>query len=735
LPQPAALASKSKLRIEFFEYLFEEQEGLLCVATSNRIKGQFKQVFYQWPLQKAELAAYVELKAKDHNVWFCVNLLKEKERTKKNCLPSGIIWSDLDMVDIDTVSPPPTTILESSPSRYQAFWRLDKIIPADVAEQYSKRVAYAVGADKTGWPLTKLLRVPHTYNFKYENPPEILVSRALDLRVPVEVFDEVPELRDEEASAEWELLTQGTDTPDPVDLPTVKEVIYKYRSELNREPAFATLFSAEPGRGDDWSARLWRLINVCAEAGMEREETFAIALEAKCNKYARDNRPLSDLWREINKAHLNQSNVAIIREQTYVELKMPQLVDPDNFEEDNFIKDYKSWGIAATDAPEEYHELSCFIALSALTSSGVKLELSWGDISPNLWGLILGESTLTRKTTAMKMAMDIVHDLDEDLVVATDGSAEGLMTGLSHRPNMVSIFYKDEVAGFFDSINNKTYLAGMPEDLARLYDVPQTLQRLLRKETVLVTKPYFIFFGGGIKDKVYSAVDESYILSGFLPRFLIVSGDNDLTRIRPTGPPTKDIWQQKQKVISTFGELRVSYNLTAQMMVGGQTMTMPSTVEAKIEDNGWKRLNELETFITEKAVESPFASLALPTFQRLFFSMLKMAILIAISRREPKDNNTIVITKDDIEQAAWYVQRWGKHSVELLSNAGKPDVEKILDKVIRQIKESPGCTKSQIMMRWRLSAREMKEIRDTLEGRGLVEISQKGRITRFWPVA
>ena len=83
---------------------------------------------------------------------------------------------------------------------------------------------------------------------------------------------------------------------------------------------------------------------------------------------------------------------------------------------------------------------------------------------PNLWGLILGDSTLSRKTTAMRMIMDIIAALDSDMILATDGSAEGLLSGLATRPNKTSIFYKDEISGFFDSMNKKDYLAGMSEN-------------------------------------------------------------------------------------------------------------------------------------------------------------------------------------------------------------------------------------------------------------------------------
>ena len=112
-----------------------------------------------------------------------------------------------------------------------------------------------------------------------------------------------------------------------------------------------------------------------------------------------------------------------------------------------------------------------------------------------------------------------------------------------------------------------------------------------------------------------------------------------------------------------------------------------------------------------------------------------MSLLISATRREPKDNQTIIVEKSDIEQAACYIQRWGRHTVDLLSNAGKANIEKVLDKVLGHVSENPdGVTKSAVMLRWRLSSRDMKEIIETLEGRGLVEVRRKGKITRFYPI-
>lgn len=724
--------TKAELRLQFFDYLFGENKGWLCIAISHKEKANFRQFYFEWPVQRQEISNFITGK-KDHNVWFCVNLMKVAERLKVNALPANFVWADLDYVDPSRITPPPSCIVESSPKRFQAYWRLEATVPPDIAEDYSKRIAYHTGADRSGWPLGKLLRVPHTRNYKYQNPPLVEVIQVLETKAPQGVFEELPQIASETTEG-WHPLQAEEGMPEVTTLAPVESIIYAHRIELAKTEAFTGLYSIEPPEDADWSAYLWRLINICAEAGMEREETFAVAIEAKCNKYKRDNRPVSHLWREVCKAHLSHSRFAILKEEAFATLEMPQLIDPDKIREDSLVADYKRWGSAATDAPEQYHELACFVALSSLTASGLRLETTFGDLVPNLWGLILGESTLTRKTTAMRMAMDIVSDLDDGIILATDGSAEGLLTGLSNRAKRVSVFYKDEVSGFFDSINRKDYLAGMPETLTQLYDVPKLLQRLLRKETITIVEPYFIFFGGGIRDKVYSLINEEYVLSGFLPRFLVVSGENDLHRIRRTGPPTSDTFALKQKVLTGMGELKTIYTAQAAVEIGGQHMLMPSRVEAKLSEDAWSFYGDLEMKLIEEGTQSPFSTVALPTFQRLGFSLLKMSMLIAITRRPPKDNRTIQVDRSDVTQAAYYIQKWGKYSVDLVTNAGKPNLEKILDKVMLHVKGEPGCTKSAVMMRYRFSSREMKDVLETLMDRGLITMSKKGRTTRLYPV-
>jgi len=407
---------------------------------------------------------------------------------------------------------------------------------------------------------------------------------------------------------------------------------------------------------------------------------------------------------------------------------MPELVSEAELDDlpQSFIEDYKEWAEVATDAVAEYHELSAAILLSAVIAGGVTCETQYGPMVPNLWGMVLGDSTLTRKTTAMRMVMDIITDVNPDILLATDGSAEGLLTGLSLRPNQTSIFYKDELSGFIDSINRKDYLAGMPETLTQLYDVPKYYTRRLRKETISITSPVFIFFGGGIRDKIYSLLSDEYVLSGFLPRFLVVSGEADISRIRQTGPATDNTFSQRADIVERMKGLYNDYTGTVEIEVFGQSATVNREIKATLSPDAWERYGKMEMQMVRAADEAENSMLALPTFERLSRSILKLSVLLAAARKSTTANN-LAVDNTDIIQAAFYVQRWGRHSIDLLSNVGKNVNEKLLDRIVSVVERNPGIQRGPIMRQFHLSKRQMDEIHGTLVDRGLLVASKQGR--------
>jgi hypothetical protein len=327
-------------------------------------------------------------------------------------------------------------------------------------------------------------------------------------------------------------------------------------------------------------------------------------------------------------------------------------------------------------------------------------------------------------------------DVDRDLILASDATAEGLMASLALRPKMVSIFYRDEVTGFFDAINRKEYLASLPEMMTKMYDVPKYMLRKLRKESFVVSEPIFIFFGGGVPDKMYSLIEESYFASGFIPRFLIMRGHQDTSKLRfGIDPPATEKTDKRIDLLSTF---RTYYNMYTDQQVtielhDGQKMITTPDIDVTFPPAYYERAAKIEQQLTEAAEDSPEAHKALPMFTRMFTSMIKLSMLFAASRQEPNDYK-IEGTLDDLLNAAYYTQKWGKHAVDLIQNSGITSDESKMMSIFRTIEKHPGVLRGDIMRRHRVNARIMDVIEDTLIQRNMMESRRKGKAKTYWPL-
>jgi hypothetical protein len=174
------------------------------------------------------------------------------------------------------------------------------------------------------------------------------------------------------------------------------------------------------------------------------------------------------------------------------------------------VEEYIDWAKDLGDAAWQYHQAGAFVILSSLLAGSVRLPTSYGTVVPNLWFMILADTTLTRKTTAMDVAMDVIQEIDSDAVLATDGSIEGLFTSLSMRPGRPSVFLRDEFSGLLESMSRKDYYAGMAETLTKLYD-GKFQKRVLRKETIEVRDPVLIVFAGGIRERVLGLLTHEHV--------------------------------------------------------------------------------------------------------------------------------------------------------------------------------------------------------------------------------
>ena len=718
----------AKQRTNFFTHIFGNTKGYACVAMSTETK-KFSEQFFKYPEELPLMVAHIQLKVIGNNLYFCPQLFSKKERNKTCIAATPNAWSDLDTCKPEDLLIEPTMIIESSPNRYQAYWMFKENVDPDDAENLSKRIAYKHaedGADTSGWDITQLLRVPWTFNYKYvltEDKPIVKIIAASGKRYKLSDFEIYPMMLD------YTFIDAPMPESDP--LITADSLLQARRLTLN--PRVWSLYADIPQ--GDWSAILWNLQMLLFESGFTREEVFTIVQEAGCNKYARDGKSNRLLWKEVcradNKAMLH-SKLLIHKSEFIVSLLTAEERERVEGAGDTFIERYIRWASSVGDAAIQYHQAGAFIILSALFSGAIRLPTSFGMVIPNLWFCILADTTLTRKSSSMDLAMDLLMDIDENVIMATDGSLEGLLTGLASRPGQPSIFLRDEFSGLLEAMTKKDYMAGMPELLTKLYD-GKMQKRMLRKEIIEVRDPRFIFYAGGIKNKITSLLTHEQVSSGFLPRFIFITAESDLNKVKPIGPPTSKSQAGRNLLLDELQMLQKHYDKSATLHIEKLKADIQHKIyyDVTLTDDAWVRYNMLESELLSMGLKHEHPDIMTPVGDRLAKSILKSAMLLSASRQQQEN---VIVEELDLLMAINYGEQWRMHAQEVMEQVGKGNSERQLDLILGMVERRPqGVSRSEVMQAYHLDARSASQIFETLEQRGKITRQSAGRTQLLLP--
>lgn len=717
-------------RSGFFLAIYGKAEGLACIATKQ--KQKFVERFFKYPEQFDAMLDYIDAIANTQDVWFCPTLMSSAKRTKSSAKLSPCAWADLDECSPDKLIIEPTIVVESSPQRWQAFWVFERAQDPQDAEELSRRIAYYhanEGCDKGCWDCARLLRVPKTRNNKYEDIVITEVRTFNRNRFRVEDFKEYP------PTAEFDYL----EVPFPDvgylnSLGTGNEILDAKSHKIS--PAVWSLFYKEPE--SDWSKALWMLESELVEAGLELGEIYVVARDSACNKYARDNRDTRDLWKEVCRSFSRRDDTEGGPADAPKLITPLQLLSPEERKNidlnGTFISRYMEWATRQSDASSNYHEAGAFILLSSILSGRVVLPTNFGKIYPNLWFMILGDTTLSRKSTSLDMAMDLLHEVDDNAILATDGTVEGLLGQLSQRPGQPSIFLRDEFSGMLESMVHKDYMAGMAEFFTKLYD-GKMQKRVLRRETIEVHDPRLIMFVGGIKEKIAGLLTDEHVTSGFLPRFLFAVGKTDLSKIRGIGPPTEVSLEERDELVKELQQISNFYVSTQSIQVNGKTFQSPKTWEAKLTDDAWVRYNALESDLLKIGVEDEKPQIMTPVCDRMAKSALKVAVLMKAAEIGSKDDHEadLIVEEKDVIRAAYYAEKWFISTREVMGHVGNTFDERRMETIYMYVqREGAGVLRSRIMRNHKLTAREMDNIAQTLEQRGLIVRQRANKNNEVW---
>lgn len=258
--------------------LWASQPGTyFCISTKSASKKWEDHFFSRADFKR--LPDFLE-KHRDKDIYFCPHGFEKQRRLEKYAVMPTLLWADMDECDPRECKIKPTIAIESSPGRYVGLWTIDKRLPR---KEVNQALTYHIGADRGGWDLTQVLRVPGTRNFKYRSTPSVRVlwsdGPAYALK---DIERKLPKLREDE------------DTPT-----TSRDAVALYEKHEKSLPSWCRreLLNGKPTQGKR-SEMIWKLTNTLMEIGLSSDEAFVLLKASPWNKFkGRD----EQLRREIAK--------------------------------------------------------------------------------------------------------------------------------------------------------------------------------------------------------------------------------------------------------------------------------------------------------------------------------------------------------------------------------------------------------------------------------------------------
>lgn len=185
----------------------------------------------------------------------------------------------------------------------------------------------------------------------------------------------------------------------------------------------------------------------------------------------------------------------------------------------NTINEYYA---SSTDAPSQFGQmLGIQLIGHAMGYDPVHL-IQPKPLHHNLFTCLVGESTITRKSTSQSLAKEI-YPIERSL--PEESSPEKLVENLSEQPEAVQ--WGGEFSGLLKGINNGGYMTRFAELYNDLYDCPARYRRSLMSGDYEIDNCYLSLSSTVTPGVLKKYVSEEMATGGFLPRWMFVHGQGD----------------------------------------------------------------------------------------------------------------------------------------------------------------------------------------------------------------
>lgn len=627
---------------EYTKFLWEGIQGRAVIARTDSQGAPSIQRFFSWPEQSEQLLAFTgKLTAED--VYTSPCLFRGTAGARKSLARAiQVVHADADTFNVEDARLKPSGIAETSDGKTHLYWKITDSHDPALIEPLAHSVSNTHDKAKTGldngWAVNKLLRVPGTSNTKYAKP--FLVT-----------FDgSGPTYTLAEFAAAYPPVEQIADLfKEMGELPSYPEALKSLRASSK----LLELLNKTTAGHVDRSDALFLLEQELFRCGATDEVAFVVCQNHVLNKFADKNNSDSLLWDDVIRARSKSETGETEDEPDYeaVVTVEPSVKDKSvdflTREEKaslptTFIDDYVAWGMSKTDAMPEYHVAAAFTVLSTVFSDFGHAVPKFGRLPLNLWFMVLGETTRSRKSTTRALGISLIKHLtqiplDEDdgtkeynYDLGSDFTPEALDNELLKHPNRSALLHRDEAQGWVQEMDKKAYMAGAKGKMTELYDghVSGKLRATgdnNRKASVDISLTLFMM---GIGSQMSEYLTQEDFRSGFLTRFIYISAE-------PPGRSAQSDWLEQANIHEVKNGDAVFTGMLRRIETArdhwesfndpnGPTVPVPCVPEA------WLRLNKFITDVLDAAEGHHRHQIIEAASDRLTKSILKAATLLAM---------------------------------------------------------------------------------------------------------
>lgn len=371
------------------------------------------------------------------------------------------------------------------------------------------------------------------------------------------------------------------------------------------------------------------------------------------------------------------------------------------FDDTGFTFDYQRYASPLTESPERYHSFAALAIVATAVGNKVFYHHGGGRaIYPNIWVALVGKSSQLKKSTAMRIASDLIYAHDEKLMYPEEFTSEALHELMEKQPT--GIFCWGELGGLLKGFE-KSYMQGTKELLTDLYDCPPPRTRKLMGKTYRIENACPCVLGASTVDWLNGNLKQVDLGSGFAARFVYV----------PAEKPSKILPRPPRRDEALRGQL-----LDALQSIASVSGEMSMTPEAGMAYDDWYR--KMHALIGQLPLVSKVHSFA----SRLEACALKFAMIFQIAR-----DRSLVITDDSVWRAC-QVSDWLFEQAKVLVDEefACSDRERSIREVAQFIQTAGVVQKQQLTRAFRKHrARDLDEFLTDLQSSDQIKMDKGER--------